>query len=128
MRDSFVLNFLSAINVAVGFAFYLVIGRLWGLSKELDLFFSFYVLLNYTGYIVQIFWEGYAPFYAELKTKEGKMKADKLFSVLMNRSFLIAVLLIFLAILLYPVVNKIYFSENLKSFTLNEFCKFNSII
>ena len=115
MRDSFILNFLSAINVAVGFAFYLVIGRLWGLSKELDLFFSFYVLLNYTGYIAQIFWEGYAPFYAELKTKKGKREADKLFSVLLNRSSIVAVLLIMLAIVLYPVVNKLYFGGSLKS-------------
>ena len=117
MKNTIILNFLSGINVLFGFILYLVIGKIYRLTTALDIYFSFYVFLNYIGYLVQIFWEGFAPYYAELKTKQGKEEADKLFSVLLNRTILVSFILIFVLIWLFPVVSKFYFKGKLTDFT-----------
>jgi putative peptidoglycan lipid II flippase len=86
-------NVLSLINVFIGFAFIVVLGRKFGAGSQTDIYFLSIVIITYLGYFVQSVWEAMSPYYIELKIKDKK-SADELYSILLNDLILVSILII----------------------------------
>ena len=100
-------NILSLINVLIGFAFIIVLGRKFGAGKQTDIYFLSMVVITYLGYFIQGVWEAMSPYYIELKIKDKKL-ADELYSILLNDLILISLSIVglyFLITSIFDIIN-----------------------
>lgn len=88
-------NVLSLINVFIGFAFIVFLGRKFGAGSQTDIYFLSVVIISYLGYLIQSVWEAMSPYYIELKIKDRKL-SDELYSILLNGLVLVSSVIIVL--------------------------------
>lgn len=87
------LNILALITVAFGFLYNAFIGRVFGITKDLDLYFATYTLVTYAGIFSQIFYECFITYYADIRIK-SREDSDRLYSTLVNQTFLFSIFII----------------------------------
>jgi peptidoglycan biosynthesis protein MviN/MurJ (putative lipid II flippase) len=106
-------NLLSLINVFMGFAFIVFLGRKFGASSQTDIYFLSIVIISYLGYFIQSVWEAMSPYYIEKKVQDKEL-SDKLYSILLNDLILVSLAII----VLYFVVTSLF---DVISFQTKEF-------
>ncbi len=74
----FKYNILSGLSVFFLFIFTLLIGRIFGLSTETDIYFSIIALIYLLSVFIQIFYEAFFPYYAEIH-KQNKEDSYNLY-------------------------------------------------
>jgi putative peptidoglycan lipid II flippase len=101
-------NALSLINVFIGFAFIVVLGRKFGAGSQTDIYFLSIVIITYLGYFIQSVWEAMSPYYTELKIKDKDL-SDKLYSILLNDLVLVSLFIVglyFLITSIFDIISK----------------------
>lgn len=87
------LNVLALFAVAFGFLYNAFIGRVFGITRELDIYFATYTLITYAGIFSQIFYECFITYYADMRIK-SREESDRLYSTLINQTTLFTILII----------------------------------
>lgn len=109
---SLILNILAFVSISIAFIYTIILGRIFGITKDLDIYFATYSLMMYVSYLAQIFYECFITYYADLKLS-AKNKADELYSTLLSQTTIFALILVLILNTLIPVISKYFiFSYN----------------
>ena len=96
---SLTLNVLALVAVAFGFLYNAFIGRVFGITRDLDMYFATYTLVTYAGIFSQIFYECFKAYYADMRVK-SREDSDRLYSTLVNQTVLFSIFIILIFSLL----------------------------
>ena len=94
MNKNISYNFLSLLNVILGFLTILFLGRKFGANNQTDIYFLSVVIIGYIGYFIQSLWEAIIPYYSEVKI--NRKNISKIYSIFLNNIIFFSVLIILL--------------------------------
>jgi peptidoglycan biosynthesis protein MviN/MurJ (putative lipid II flippase) len=87
------LNFLSFVNVGLGFFFIILLGRKLGLGLQTDIYFFSLIIVAYLEQLVGVTWLAVKHYYAELKVNRPEV-LNKTYIILLNNIFVSSFLII----------------------------------
>lgn len=86
-------NFLSLLNVFLGFLFIILLGRKFGASEETDIYFLALVVISYSGIFIRSIWSAVKQYHIELKL-EDKTVSDQIYNTLLINIIIFSLLVI----------------------------------
>lgn len=110
-------NFLSLINVILGFLFITLLGKKFGTGNETDIYFLSLTIIIYLGYIIQSVWSAVSQYYSDLRLKDT-IKSSLLYSVLLNNLVVLSLLVIMVFLV---ITNFFNIFTNDQQFIINVF-------
>lgn len=110
-------NLLALSNIIIGFLFTVIVGKIFGLGKETDIYFSSLIIIGFIGSFIKGLWEAFSPDYIKFRISQKNI-SDEIYSILLNNIVFLSLTIIGLFYIISPYI---FFIEKLTLSYLNIF-------